>query len=475
MTIALTTAGSGLFVKLGGMGGILNDINSLRGGTATTNVIAAANMLTRFATLETQYNTAVKIQSTLDGDYSLLSGWQQAQQSLLSYLRDLAGKTLRRMAMDDANISQDDIPTAMAELIRQMSGVATVQASTVAAGAQTSFGSPVGDTVIVMSLKNGAGVTQEYVLAETLRFTCRQDAQNGGTAWQEGLTITGPTPVTDPLSYLWPGGSGAGGGLTLTDSDQNQVGTVLQNGGFTTFTAANNPDNWPIAVGVAGTGVQKELTAVLRAGGASLKFLGDGAELTCVRQPFNAVVSTVAGLGGTTYKLLPDTVYHLNFWVKMSSASPSTGILKVTLVDGSNATINDDASTANSVTATLTGIGDTNWHNYNAAFRTPANMSITTAGNYKLQIKLTTALESGKSVYIDNLSFLPATQIYRGGPYVTAHSGGTQQLLLDAWTIALTNTLGAFQGLFQKFFDMRALGMQLASAGSPSVSDSLLA
>lgn len=477
MTIPLTTANSGFFVKFGGMGGMVGDLNSLRGGAATTNVIAAGNMVTRFGTLETNYNTSPKIPSTFDGSFQVLASWQSQQTTLINGIVQLANATIQRMANDDAHLAQpNNTPAALTELIRQMkAAVATVQASTVAVGSQTSFGSPVSDYIIVTSLKSGAGVTQEYVLAETLRFTCTADAQTAGTKWQEQVGVTSQAAAPSQFDITWPAGSGTATGMTAIDCDQNQAGgNLLQNSGFTTFTVTNVPDNWVLVAGVAGTTVFKETTNVLRAAGASLKILGDSATTVTLRQPFNTAPSTVLGAGGTGYKPLPDVVYHFNVWIKLSNASPAAGILRFAVVDANNsyAVINDDNSTANSVTATLTGIGDTNWHNYSVAFRMPANM---TGIAPQLEIQTTTSLTTAKSVYIDNMSLAVAQSLYKGGPWSTIHSGGTQMVLGDAWTIATTNTWGLFQQFAQQVFDMRGLGLQFGSAGSPSISDSLLA
>jgi hypothetical protein len=229
---------------------------------------------------------------------------------------------------------------------------------------------------------------------------------------------------------------------------------------------------------VAGTDIFKETVNVYRTGGSSLKILGDGATNSTLRQPFNvppfAGVPVAGTSGGTSYVLKPDTVLHGNFFYKLSNASPAAGALRLALVDGSNNVMNDDQSVANSTTVTLSGIGDTNWHAVNFAFRTPKDVHITTTGNYKLEWKMTTPLTAAKSVYIDNLSMTVAPQLYAGGPFCSIHSGGTLPILNDSWTAAINNTFGKFMAYFERSFGMRAMGLQMTYSGSPTVADSLI-
>jgi len=79
-------------------------------------------------------------------------------------------------------------------------------------------------------------------------------------------------------------------------------------------------------------------------------------------------------------------------------------------------------------------------------------------------------------VYIDLVGMTPMGQLYPGGPKVAAFSANVQPLANDAWTLAVTNTMGAFQALFQRFFDMRSLGLRLPTAGAgTAINDNLVA
>ncbi len=479
MAIPLTGAGS-LGVKWGHHFGAMDDQLKFMGNTTNARILAGAPLVSRGTTFETDYAGGTADYVTIDGLQNAITQAQGAVQGWLAYLgagsSGLAGRTLIQMANADTPLLSQTLSAALNVLIAQMVANGTsIQSSTVAAGAQTAVGSPTGDSTIVLSLKRGDGYIYQTIFAETLSWTCSQDTQTGAQKWQEQFVVSGKA-AADPLSYLWPGGSGLNTTLNAVDCDQSNDGfNLLQNSGFETFTTANNPDNWILAnSSVAGTDIFKESTNVYRSGGNGLKILGDGATLSTLRQPFNATPSTTAGAGGTSYVLQPDTVYHVNYFYKLSNASPATGVLRLALVDGSNAVMNDDLSVANSNAVTLSGIANTTWHAVNFAIRTPKNVSVTTAGNYKLEFKLTTALENAKSVYIDCLSLTPASQLYSGGPLASIHSGGTPPIFNDSWTTAMTNTMGVYAAYLERCFNLQAQDLIVPYSGSPTISDSLV-
>lgn len=471
-------------MKLGHHFGRMSDRLSYIGSTANARVLSGAPLVPAGATIEADYAAGTADYVTPEGLQQAIAADQGAAIGWLTYLgggsSSLAARTLIQMANADTPLISKDLPTALNLLITQMIANSTsINASTVAAGAQTNVGSPVGDTTIVLSLKRGDGYIYQTTFAETLHWACSLDAQRGAQAWKERFTVTGGSAAAT-TSYLWPAGSGTNTSLTAVDCDQNADGAnLLQNSGFQTFTVANQPDNWALAnSSVAGTDIFKETTNVYRSGTNGLKILGDGATLSTLRQPFNitpfAGVPVAGTSGGTAYILKPDTVLHANYFYKLSNASPATGVLRLALVDGANSVMADDLSVANSNSVTLSGVGDTNWHAVNFAIRTPKNVSVTTAGNYKLEFKLTTALENAKSVYIDCLSLTAPGQLYAGGPFASLHSGGTQPIFGDSWTIALTNTVGVVASYLERCFGLRSLNMVVPYSGAATVSDAVV-
>jgi hypothetical protein len=485
----LTGAGS-LGVRLGHIGQQLNNINALLGGSLTvdgratdvseTAVAGVAEIAVDFAAGTAQY-------ALVDSLQSQLASYQGSASGFKTYLKGLAQALLIKMVDDDSPLASKDVTSALRILIGQMAGVSSVKANVPALGSQTAVGSPTGSPGIVASVKSGAGTYSgmEYALAETIRFSCVTDAQSGTASGnQEKFTATGKVAIADPLTYNWPGGSGASQSYTVVDPQlSNLGGNVLQNSGFDTFdgTHANQPDNWVKVTGTAGTDYAKETSVVFGSSAAALKLVGNAGGtgvLVDLRQTFNTTPSTTLDAGGTAYNIAlypgaQGNQFALSFWVK-ADVVPAAGVLTVDLVDGSGNVIADDAGTNNTTAITLSGIS-TSYVQKSAVFRLPASVPTTV----KLRIRTTTAVSTGSNIYVDDLALAKMVQFYTaGGPWFAIFRGAAKPLIGDAWTMALSiSAAGAFQRLFQKFFDIHKLGLFIPSKAdaSESVADTLIA
>lgn len=429
-------------------------------GESYTNILAQY-----LSTL--QHVPGQSLASDRDSVRQALDSWKQS-------LAQLAQDTLIEQVTADATLTVEDVPTALNELIRQMGGgniyspTYDVDANTVS-GSWGSFGGLYGSAAVgtgkaVVSVVRPDGRASEHVLAEVLEFVCDQDGQDGGTARSESFSFSGEAPQDDPLHWEWPGGSGASGTVTVVDSADDAGTNLLTNGDFEAKTS-NLPDNWTLLVGTAGTTILSEATTVAReASTNAVEFVGDGGgTLTAIAQTFNSET-------GTTATLAPNRVYHGVFWAR-KSASLLAGAIQIGLIDGSNAAISDDAATANTLTvlhSTLT----TSYAAYAFTFVTPKDMPST----YKIRIRVSTALTSGESIFVDDVTFTEATELYPGGPRVSIHAGPTDFIVGDRANLTISNDgLGEFQQWFQRVFGMRDLGLQLPSdsGGTEAISDYL--
>lgn len=495
MSILLTGNGS-LFKRWGHLIGRLYDVNALRGGTATTNVLSGASFPTNFATIETDYSQGTALYQAIEGIQQAMASFFQSSNSIFSDFQTRVKNTLLAMYSIDQGLSANlplqqltttPLGTVLVELIRQMnSASASINQSTVSLGAQTALGSPTGNPIIVGSLLNPQGLTYQTPFAETLNFKVTADSFGTATAGNEPVAVTGQPAVQDVFSPNWPGGSGASISLNCVDgSKNNSAGNVLQNSDFLTATTANNPDNWTIQVGAAGTDVFQTTSGTYTTSGGALQFTGTGsALLDAVTQSFNTTPTTTVGAGGTSYKLLPSTVYTVNGWVKCS-ATPVAGVLELALIDGSaypGTVIQNDQGANNLFTKSLTAVS-TSYVNFNGVFVTPAKMPTTTP--YRLRLRLSTAIDSGKSCYVGRLSMAPAKQLYKGGPWLSIHSGNTNVVdgpTPDAWTMAVSNTPGLFAIWLERLLGLRSLGAGVGGdaliipySGAPTIADSLIA
>lgn len=474
--MAVTLVGSGgIFTRLGRLFRGLADLNALQGGTATSTVAAGASWATRGTNIEADAADSPAVSDQIDGHWQSIDSWRSAQSSLFSSMQALAEAIVVRQVDLDANLPTKDLSTALKELIRQMKASGDDLAdSAVAAGSQTAVGTPTGNAQVVVSVKNNDGWVLQTAFAETLRFTVSADAQSGGaTARNETLSVQGRASNPDVSAYDWPYGSGANQAVSLADAhEDNSAGNLLYNGGFDTFNDTNYPQNWVVATGTVGTNVSAAGGAAAYTDGDALKITGDaGGTLTTLRQTFETDASTTSGSGGTPAELEPNTQYAVGLWVKRDNAQ-SAGALRVALVDGGHTVTTDVAGTSNSFSIDCTAL-TASYAFYSGTFRTP--LALPTTG-LKLELKLTTAIDDGDSVFIDDLAMTEMTQLYAGGPFVAAFPGDTDVILDDQWTVAITNTMGQMAMWLERFFGLRELGLQFSydSAGAETVSDSLI-
>lgn len=476
MTISLTR----LFTRIGLIAGGLLDLDAIRGGTATARVLGTASYDTRRTSLFTDFATA-PVDNEIIAPYAAdIQSWKDAQSGLFSRSRALAEATLIEMANDDVKLPGKTVTEALKLLINQMTNSTDdVNASSLAVGAQAALTgvTNVGSNKFLVSPYDGDGKLLEYCPTEVIKFVCTSDATNpqGGTGATEGYEpwdVSGQNIVgTD--SELWPRGSGISKRMNGFDPEyDNQYGNLLYNSDFETYSTTNLPDDWVIATGTVTTHVAKD-AAVYRTGGdglASISFIGDAATLIAIQQSFNTAHSTTASIGGTPAKLKSRTPYAVGFWTKVSN-NAATGVLAVSLVDGSGNVINDDFGTANTISVTVDN-ETTSWAFQSGFFRLPSAIPSTV----KIRLKMTTAL-SAHTLYIDDLAMAECTQLATGGPWAAIYSDPTDQAIKgDSYTVTVTQTFGAFQKAFERLFGMRALGLKLPSdtAGGETISDSLV-
>lgn len=471
--MSLTYTGTGgLYKRLGRIGGRITDILALMGSSATPRVLSGASLQTAGTNIESDAAESPAVSQAIDGHWGIISGLQNTLTGPLTQLATLAQNVLLEQVHADANLPQKTVDLALREMIRQMEGSGDdIADSSISVGSQTSVSSPVGTPVFVLHMKSPRGYSWQTVLAETLRLECVLDANGGGSARQETFSVRGQAPV-GVWDYRWPRGSGASATINLADAQLNNSGaTKLYNGSMEGWCSdsANTPHDWTALVGTAGTHFNNGATGYTLTG--SLRFLGDGSTLTGLYQEFNKAHATTAGAGGTPATLKPATRYCVCLFVKVS-AVPSTGVLRVALTDSSNTVLNDDLGNAQSFNVALTG-ASTSWAAYTGSFTTPTNLPST----YRLQLKLTTALENSKNAFVDDVSLMEAVSLYSGGPAIGAFAGATNCVLGDRYTIAITNTMGAVAALMERIFSLRDKGLVIPydSANGETIADSVIA
>ncbi len=441
MAIDLTTPVTGLFPRLGRIGHAVYVVNSCQSDLDTT--------LTQIgdgyeSTLRDVYGpTAITSDSVL-----------RAQPGSLGQLISLAQRTLVRMVTDDQPTVPSTVNASLYELIRQMRLYGeSVETCTVSVG-QVALTPFTGNGVLVLTSKQGDGLSRELILAEAARVQCVADSYSGrATSGNESFTFRGSDPKTSRLNdFDYPIGSGAN---TPSRAINTTSGSLLSNGGFETW--AGSPlaaSNWTAVVGVWATSLVQQAT------------------------PFNGTYSLkmVAGTLCHIYQDVSDSVttytsYAVNLWLRGSAATVSAGVLTVALVDSTNTVINDERGVANSFTVTLTAM-TASFVAFNGVFRLPR----VPPSVIRLSLRISTGL-TGADLYIDDVCMAAMTGAYPGGPGFSVFGGNTPFAAGDGWDITTTNDaagesyLSTWQFLFDRLFSTRQSSLLLPSSLTPTISD----
>lgn len=231
-------------------------------------------------------------------------------------------------------------------------------------------------------------------------------------------------------------------------------------GNVAEFTSENGFDTGTISHNTTVAG-----SANVFAGSKAMELDSDGAQLTTIQQP-------VAGL--TT-----KTAYAVSLWA-LADVVPAAGVITIDLVDGIGGTVIQDAQGVNnSFTIDCTGL-TTSWQHLvdiagsDPVFRTPAVLPDVVY----FRIRISTAVSSGTSVFIDHVAMAKMTALYAGGPLIANFSGSVEWKKGDTATITATsNRAGLIQEWMERNFGMAALGLILPSdtGGSETIPDTVVA
>ncbi len=195
----------------------------------------------------------------------------------------------------------------------------------------------------------------------------------------------------------------------------------------------------------------------------ALEFDSDGSQLTTLYQELS---------------LDPLAQYAVNLWA-LADVVPVAGVITIDLVDGIGGSVVADEAAVNNTFAITCSALTTSFAAKSGVFRTPR---VLPAAVY-LRVRISTAISSGTSVFLDHLGLTEMTEAYPGGPSLSIFSGkspftkGAPTVRPDYFTVAVANDrAGLIQEWFDRNFDMRSKGLLLPSnsAGTETLADSLV-
>ena len=228
----------------------------------------------------------------------------------------------------------------------------------------------------------------------------------------------------------------------------------------------NDPSFWTLNTGAAGTDFLMS-TGTALIGTASLELVGDGATLHDWSQQYSDATD------GTSGDLNPLTQYSVALWY-IADDVPSTGVLRVKLDDDEGAISRDFSGTQNFFDIDLTGAATGTWTVATGVFRTPRVKPIT---SWVMSLACVTAIETGKSIFIDNLALGAMAQIYENGPWMSVHSSDTRWIREDFLTLTPTNDReGEVYYMMDKTLGLRELDRNLptAATGVATITNSII-
>lgn len=455
--MALTYDGSnGIFTRLGKLIGLMDAVRTHQN-----------DMQTRLEAIQAQYT---------DADFHMIAQLvanmeQRIQQTggVLVDIQQAAIRTLVETCYNDSLVSTRQVlpdktlDQSLLYLTREMIlDSETIDRTTISKGSVAAGASNTGNGTMVFSelvpLTASAGGTQyPHIRTERLEARCVQDAQDKSIRnGEERFEVRGWIAYPN-LDRKFPKGSGTRLQLASVHAAVDagaRYENQLRNGSFESFTS-NLPDGWTAVTGTAGTHFASTTSPVFR-GSTALKLIGDGSNLTKLRQQLGSV-------DGTPATIVADRLYVLSCVARVN-AGASAGVLRISLEDAAGTEVTGTGTTQSF------GVGVT-YTRITVPFRAPLSLPSTV---YAV-VELTTALNAGGEWYIDELTLTEMRQIAPGGTGLVVYAGSTDWVINDRLSLDCTNNgEGAINLGLDRLFDLYSKGVVFPNSTTPTILDSLI-
>ena len=378
--------------------------------------------------------------------------------SALSWIDTLTSKVTDVLNNDELVLDNFNTTSGwdgiLIELIADMKASSqTIKSSTVTIGAITaSKTNATAGTVLLDKVLDGHnapssafssyedynGVDSELApTSDSLQIICVRDSVTGNAtldqeAFEWGGSIGSEKYTTES--------SGSNAGPTLRPLD-SKTASYFTNAGFETWTDASTLGTWSSDLTPDPT-----RSASPYKGTYALSFVGNGSAAWKISQ-------ALAASAVNRYRR-----YCVACYVK-GDATITSGELEITF-EGTGFTASSSEKISMNASALAAATSYTLKHFY-------INMPTEIPSDFKLVINMTNTLTSAAVVSIDALNFGPVD--YHGGINAVVISGAGKFRKDDNFTFSVTNN---DSGVFQTFF-RKGIGIQLPSAGSPTIADSL--
>lgn len=443
MSITLT-GNAGYFTRLAVWLSEYNRVAAWYGSALTT---------TAFESIWLQY--ASSDQAAVVGLPSAQTAYQSTPQSYLTYLSQSAQTSSQLQVNDNYPLNPYTYTQSVLNVISQMVSTSqTVNKPTITSSIASGT-SNTGNPQLYTYTLNPYGVQSDTIYAETVNLTCTSNSTPYAETFQAVANVAVPFTASN-----WPQGSGATVNITVTNPAST---TLVTDGVFANWSGAGNntPTNWTIINGVAGTQVFQGTSPVRSGYLYSASITSDGSSDTQL---------------GQAVTLQSNTVYSFSVQAKISSLD-SSGQFVISLNSGAGGSVlqNDAGNNLSQIVGMNGGSGlTTGYKVFTAYFATPKNLPSTVF----VQFGFSTPPSAAKTVSLDLIAGVQATQMYNQGFYLSMFSGSTASGIGDTFTATYTNSLGtnSFVRGSQRMLNFPNLSPKIywPSSNSPSIPDNLV-
>lgn len=315
-------------------------------------------------------------------------------------------------------------------------------------------------------VRTGTPGTTVKITVSEVQTVAISGTPTGGSYVLMWTNPAGLKRATTTLAYNAPAGAVQAALRAIPGLEQVIVASTGDSPNYThsvTFTGCSGDPAQLTSISLL-TGGTPSITHGTSTAGTAGAYLGNALALTGNGSENTALYHSLTLEAGRVY------FCHLR---ALAQSGVAAGAIKVEIVDGIDGSVTtDSAGNANSLTIDATALATSAHESLWFSFRLPAG----TAWPVYLRVRVSTAITSGKTVWLDEMAITPGTQLYPGGPYIAVFSGRLATPATDAWTLAVANNRGGLlQEWFNRVFGTGRLGILLPVSGTDLVPDTVIA
>ncbi len=437
----------------------------------------------QLTSLATSYSDQASIgQGTLDasGNYVMGETYNPTRylDSLHGQLATAARKIVTEAVRTGLGLSVGHSNKAIELLIRDMIAQGHyVDENTVGAVSLASVGGMTGNGTVITSQNmpswqmGGSDKKWQTTRAEAIEIKCNADESSGVRLGAESFRLTGKSAYPK-YSCLWPDGSAANKIVRVTSAGytsgtSGEGKNLLYNSDFNIWTSATACDKWTFSQtgnnlahtaggqgGALSNDTERTTTTYGSRGTYNIQFNGNNSCKHLIQQKMGN------NADGTIGTVRPSAKIVFSMRIKAHTTTITSGVLRVSLWDGTSSRLSGCSSTVDFSSANLTS----SWTHFSGVWDVSEKA---VPVDLRFGIDFSTAIQADRSLQLGELIIANPTQAYDGGPGFVIVRGTTDFRVTDEFNATFTNNYASdFQLYFDKYLKTSELNLNLPVAGS---------